>query len=171
MCLSLAWLQTYNGRRNCNQCQTDKVSTIDMETIISRFYQIISMIATRSAIHLVRCCHGQMSLIAVSYPIIFIHGFSFNNLVALCAEDSEIPTCCANFGMDFVGVHSRLAPISSNVSSVKTVHLRFHFLFATEPVDSNFFTISWIVNLEGGTSPGNVWIYSVRTRLGDSHLK
>ena len=37
----------------------------------------------------------------------------------------EIPTCCANFGMDFVGVHSRLAPISSNVSSVKTVRLQF----------------------------------------------
>ena len=32
------------------------------------------MIATHSAIHLVRCCHGQMSLIAVSYHIIFIHG-------------------------------------------------------------------------------------------------
>ena len=31
------------------------------------------MIATHSAIHLVRCCHGQMSLIAVSYPVIFIH--------------------------------------------------------------------------------------------------
>ena len=39
--------------------------------------------------------------------------FSFNNSFALCAEDSEIPTCCANFGMDFVGVRSRLAPISS----------------------------------------------------------
>ena len=50
-----------------------KVSTIDTETIISRFYNIIQMIATQSAIHLVRCCHGQMSLIAVSYPIIFIH--------------------------------------------------------------------------------------------------
>ena len=31
------------------------------------------MIATHSAIHLVRCYQGQMSLIAVSYPIIFIH--------------------------------------------------------------------------------------------------
>ena len=63
----------YDGRRNCNQGQTDEVSTIDMETIISRFYHIIQMIVTHSAIHLVRCCHGQMSLIAVSYPIIFIH--------------------------------------------------------------------------------------------------
>ena len=44
-----------------------------METIISRFYHIISMIAASSAIHLVHCCHDQMSLIAVSYPIIFIH--------------------------------------------------------------------------------------------------
>ena len=34
------------------------------------------MIATHSAIHLVHCCHDQMSLIAVSYPIIFIHGNS-----------------------------------------------------------------------------------------------
>ena len=44
-----------------------------METIISRFYHIIQMIATDSAIHLVLCCHGQMSLFAVSYPVIFIH--------------------------------------------------------------------------------------------------
>ena len=44
-----------------------------METIISRFYHIIQMIAIHSATHLVRCCHGQMSLIAASYPIIFIH--------------------------------------------------------------------------------------------------
>ena len=50
--------------------------------------------------------------------------------------------------MDFVGVRSRLAPISSNVSAVKTLHLWFHFLFATEPVVLNFFTTSWIVNLE-----------------------
>ena len=48
---------------------------------------------------------------------------------------------------------------------------RFSFLFATEPVVSNFFTISWIVNLEVGTSAGNVWIYSVWTRPGDYHLK
>ena len=58
--------------------QTDKVSTIDMETIISRFYHIIQKIATHSAIHLVRCCHGQMSLIAVSYPVTFIHAFSLD---------------------------------------------------------------------------------------------
>ena len=38
-----------------------------METIISRFYHTIQMIATHSIIHLVRCCHGQMSLIAASY--------------------------------------------------------------------------------------------------------
>ena len=39
------------------------------------------MIATRSAIHLVRCCHGQMSLIAVSYSIIFINGLGLLNNV------------------------------------------------------------------------------------------
>ena len=43
------------------------------------------------------------------------------------AEDSEIPTCCANFGMHFVGVRSRLAPISSNISSVKLYVYDFIF--------------------------------------------
>ena len=119
-----------------------------MKTIISRVYHIIQLIATRSAIHLVRCCHGQMSLIAVSYPIIFIHGFSFNNLVALCAENSEILTCCANFGMDFVGVHSRLAPISSNVSSVKTVCLRFRFFVCHRT--SGFEFLHNLVNCKSG---------------------
>ena len=84
----------------------------------------------------------------------------------MCRRLCEIPTCCANFGMDFVGVRLRFAHISSNVSFVKTVRLRSRFFFATEPVLSNFFTISCVVNLEGGTSPGNVWMYSVRTRLG-----
>ena len=56
-----------------NHLTAFSISTIDMERIISRFYHIIQMIATHIAIHLVRCCHGQMSLIAVSYPIIFIH--------------------------------------------------------------------------------------------------
>ena len=60
MCLSQAWL---DGHRNYNQGQTDKVSTIDMETIISRFYHIIQIIVTHSAVHLVHCCHGQMSLL------------------------------------------------------------------------------------------------------------
>ena len=36
------------------------------------------MIVTHNTIHVVRCCHGQMSLIAVSYPIIFIHVLAFN---------------------------------------------------------------------------------------------
>ena len=76
------------------------------------------------------------------WTFVYLQGCSFNNLVALCAENSEIPTCCANFGIDFVGVGSRLAPISSNVSSVKAVCLRFRFLFATEPVVSNYLTIS-----------------------------
>ena len=49
----------YDGSRNCNcnQGQIDKLSTIDMETIISKFYHIIQMIATHSTIHLVQCCH------------------------------------------------------------------------------------------------------------------
>ena len=46
----------------------------------------------------------------------------------------KFPLCCANFWMYFVGVRSRLASISSNFSSVKTVRLRFRFLFTTEPV-------------------------------------
>ena len=44
-------------------------------------------------------------------------------------QKTEIPICCANFGVDFVGVRSRLAPISSNVSAVKSVRLRFSFFF------------------------------------------
>ena len=80
MCLSLAWLQWPSQLEpRPNMGQTDKVSTIDMETIISRFYHIIQMIVTHSAIHLVCCCHGQMSLITVSYPIIFIHACPIHN--------------------------------------------------------------------------------------------
>ena len=92
----------YNGRRNCNQDQTDKVSTISMETIISRFYHIISIIATRSAIHLVRCCHGQMSLIAVSYPIIFIHDMDMIMSILfsrfICMLHTSIPLYAHNIG-------------------------------------------------------------------------
>ena len=65
----------------------------------------------------------EMSPCFKEWTLVHLQGFSFNNLVALCAEDSEIPTCCATFGMDFVGVRSRLAPISSNVSAVKTLRL------------------------------------------------
>ena len=74
MRFSLAWLQ---WPLQLQPRQTDKVSTIDMEMIILRFYHIIQMITTHSTIHLVCCCHGQMSLIAVSYPVIFIHVHSF----------------------------------------------------------------------------------------------
>ena len=82
---------SYNGRRNSKQCQTDKVLTIDMETIISRFYHIIHMIVTHSAIDLVRCCHGQMSLIAVSYPIIFIHeGVLYHHVSSFCPESKRL---------------------------------------------------------------------------------
>ena len=77
-----------------------------------------------------------------------LQGFSFNNLVALRAEDSEIPTCCAKFGMDFVGVRSRLAPISPNVSSVKTVPLRFRFFVCHRT--SGFEFLHNLVNCKSG---------------------
>ena len=48
------------------------------------------MITTHSAIHLVRFCHGQMSLIAVSYPIIFIHGLTHMRSAALSANTFNI---------------------------------------------------------------------------------
>ncbi|KAJ9573819.1 hypothetical protein L9F63_008801, partial [Diploptera punctata] len=37
--------------------------------------------------------------------------------------DTEIPTC-ANFGNDFCGERSKFSLVSSNFSSVRTVHLR-----------------------------------------------
>ena len=60
--------------------------------------------------------------------------YAYKVLVLILAEDSEIPICCANFGMDFVGVRSRLAPISSNVSSVITQRLQFRLSTAVEQV-------------------------------------
>ena len=82
-----------------------------------------------------------------------IHNNAFVILGHLVLKNGHLyTTYCPNFGMDFVDVRSRLAPISSNVSSVKTVRLRFFFFCHR----TSGFEFLRIVNLEGGTSPGNV---------------
>ena len=127
MCLSLAWLRwpsQFQPKPN------RKVSTIDMETIISRFYHIIQMITTHSAIHLVRCCHGQMSLIAVSYPIIFTHDLYVRSIATLAVETLVSLRHKAVNGclIKFLGLHCESVPhVLLDVSEVNRLPVRAFF--------------------------------------------
>jgi hypothetical protein len=57
-----------------------------------------------------------------------------NNFVVLQADVLETPDSSASHLRDFLGEVSSLAPMSSNVSSVSTVHFLSDFLSSNDPV-------------------------------------
>jgi hypothetical protein len=70
----------------------------------------------------------------------------FSNCVAVLVLDFDTAVSWAKHFSDFLGICSRLAPMSSNVSSVSTQWLCF-FLFIRSPIVLSLFTRVWIVCL------------------------
>ena len=102
---------------------------------------------TLSIVHFHLCCNTQVL-------------YGFNNLMAWWTEDFDTPTSWDNLHKDFRGLHFNRKLISSNNSSVKTLLFTQRFLFWTELVSLNFFSL-YIVFLFGTGSLGkqclNLW--------------
>ena len=81
---------------------------------------------------------------------------NFSNFVALCTDDRDTPVSCHKGFRDFWRVCSNLSPISSSVSSVRTLHRLLTFLFFTEPVSLNILACLLIVLGLGTGPPGNL---------------
>ena len=67
--------------------------------------------------------------------------------------------CCASLANDFCGECSKLAPISSNLPSIKTEDFHGNFLFNTESIVLNLSMIFCIILLEGDLALGNISIH------------
>jgi hypothetical protein len=76
--------------------------------------------------------------------------------MALHADILETRASCASRLRDFLGEVSSLAPISSNVSSVTTVHFLSGFLSSNGPVVFSLLTRFCILCLLGTGSLGNL---------------
>ena len=81
---------------------------------------------------------------------------NFSNFVALCTDDTDTPVSCNKRFRDFWRVCSNLSPISSKVSSVRTLRQWFTFLFFTEPVSLNLLACLLFVLGLGTGPPGNL---------------
>jgi hypothetical protein len=112
---------------------------------------------------------GSCSFIA--WTTVVLHGHSFNSFVALHADVIETPVCCASRLRDFLGRVSSPVPVSSNVSSVNTVHFLSDFLSSNDPVIFSLLTRSCIFCLLGTGSPGNLQWNFLHHILTDSYLK
>jgi hypothetical protein len=99
-------------------------------------------------------CRNQLqnwALLAVSrgykaWITVVLQGLSFSNCVVVLALDFDTLVSWAGRRFsDFLGVCSRLAPVSSNLSSVSTLRLCFRFLSIKSPVVLRVCTRVWIV--------------------------
>jgi len=103
--------------------------------------------------------------------VFFLVPQSFNNILALRADVSEILVSWASRLRDFLGEVSSLAPILSNLSSVSTVRFLSGFLSSSDPVLFSLLTKLCILCLLGTGSPGNWHRNFLRHFPADSYLK